>query len=153
MQKKGRKGDRHFDDLPGFRKLIEEIKKWSEGHKYSTDSGPVFRRAPVAGGDARRSADGRIKDWRGVWDRAMEKCEEERSDFGQDEDRFKSGLHFHGFRATAITELLEAGVQTKEVMLLSNHKTPQMVQRYNNPDISGSLGQAQCVIKIDPIGR
>ena len=42
------------------------------------------------------------------------------------------GLRFHDFRHTAITRMIEAGMQPAEVMRVSGHTTPTMLWRYLN---------------------
>ena len=42
------------------------------------------------------------------------------------------GLRFHDLRHTAITRMIEAGMQPAEVMRVSGHTTPAMLWRYLN---------------------
>ena len=45
------------------------------------------------------------------------------------------GLRFHDLRHTAITRMVEAGMQPAEVMRVSGHTTPAMLWRYMNANV------------------
>ncbi|MCI0392768.1 MAG: site-specific integrase [Acidobacteria bacterium] len=45
------------------------------------------------------------------------------------------GLRFHDLRHTAITRMIEAGMQPAEVMRVSGHTTPAMLWRYLNTNV------------------
>jgi integrase len=45
------------------------------------------------------------------------------------------GLRFHDLRHTAITRMVEAGMQPAEVMRVSGHTTPAMLWRYINANV------------------
>jgi integrase len=44
-------------------------------------------------------------------------------------------LRFHDLRHTAITRMIEAGIQPAEVMRVSGHTTPAMMWRYLNANV------------------
>jgi integrase len=46
------------------------------------------------------------------------------------------GLRFHDLRHTAITRMVEAGMQPAEVMRVSGHTTPAMLWRYMNANVA-----------------
>ena len=48
----------------------------------------------------------------------------------RDQAGLPTDLHFHGLRATRLTELAEAGASEAELMANSGHRTTQMVGRY-----------------------
>ncbi|MDE0390912.1 MAG: tyrosine-type recombinase/integrase [Rhodospirillales bacterium] len=59
------------------------------------------------------------------------------------------GLQFHGLRATAATQLAEAGATEREIMSVLGHQTASMVTRYTRRAEQERLAKA-AIVKLKP---